>query len=111
MQWEGNYTAQSKWDTGDVEIHRTRYNQLRVNLSVVAKDGCNGDLEFLAPMPKLAQLYLRPDQREPFLAREDSDHCSITLYHVGDTLIVNEHDCSQEHGSACAFEGRYHRVK
>jgi len=47
-QWEGNYTAASSWDTGDVEIHRMRGGSLRINLSVAAKDGCVGELGLLA---------------------------------------------------------------
>ena len=113
-QWEGNYTAASSWDTGDVEIHRMRGGSLRINLSVAAKDGCVGELEFVAN-PKtagnadLSQLYLTPRDRADDLA-EAGDQCSLTLFREDNRIIVAEHNCSQEHGAACAFEGRYHRT-
>lgn len=107
-QWEGNYTAKSNWDTIDVEIHRTHYNQLRVNLSVGAKDGCVGELEFLAPVPRGEVLFLFPRQREPITDQESGDKCNLTLNKVGNILIVNENECSKEHGAACTFDGRLH---
>lgn len=114
-QWEGNYTATSSWDGGDVEIHRMRGGSLRINLSVWAKDGCSGELEFVgnpktAGNADLTQLYLTSRDRADQFAQPAADQCSLTLFHERNGIIVAEHDCSDEHGAACVFEGRYHRT-
>jgi hypothetical protein len=108
VHWEGNF---HEGPGNDVEIHRTHYNQLRVNVSGMSRSGCIAEIEFLAPMPKLPELYLLPAQRQPLLDQDPSDHCSLSLDLVGNILIVHEiNDCSKDHGPACGFEGRFHRV-
>jgi hypothetical protein len=109
--WEGNYMVGNNFGQLDVEIHRTHYGRLRVNISVVAKDGCVGELEYLTPVPPNQQLDLIPQDREPFSERTDGDRCALTINKVGaNMLIVTEHECQMEHGAACTFEGRPHRV-